>query len=172
MSLIFNHIEERTTSILKEHDLFKPNFEVRTLVKRLKITLEEKELGNDVSGFLIVSNDHRIITVNKNNIEKRQNFTIAHEIGHFILHSRTQPLFVDKSPRVLFRNSMSSTGEDKMEVEANAFAAALLMPRELIEDQIKKGPNDVIDAISYLSKKFGVSDPAMTFRLSNLGYSI
>lgn len=37
-----------------------------------------------------------------------------------------------KQFRLMFRESKSSTGQDKMEQEANAFAAALLMPKELL----------------------------------------
>ena len=158
MKTNFSHIEERATEILKVNGLFKPNFDIKVLCRKLGITLVEKTLGEDVSGFLILTDNQRIITINDKNHTTRQKFTIAHEIGHFIFHSKTQPLFVDKAPKVLYRNLASSTGEDFREREANAFAASLLMPTELMEEQIYKSPADISKAITFLANKFGVSE--------------
>jgi len=168
----FNYIEEKAVNLLKENKLFKPNFDILRLTERLGIKLESKRLGDDVSGFFVMSEGQKVITYNSANIPNRQRFTIAHEIGHYIFHSKEQPIFIDKSPKVLFRNSASSTGEDYREREANAFAAALLMPKELLEEQILKSPSEINKAITFLANKFGVSENAMSFRLSNLGYGI
>ncbi|WP_460881211.1 ImmA/IrrE family metallo-endopeptidase [Pontibacter rugosus] len=67
----------------------------------------------------------------------RQRFTIAHELGHFVLHQKYSELFIDKE-KPLFRNQESSTGEHKREKEANAFAAAILMPQFLIFQEATK----------------------------------
>lgn len=73
----------------------------------------------------------------------------------------------------MYRNNASSTGEVLIEREANAFAAAILMPKELIAQEINKLlDGDALEIITKLSKKFGVSEQAMSFRLSNLGYYI
>lgn len=168
----FNYLEEKAERLLVCYNLFKPNFDIKKLAKLLKINLKEEYLGDDVSGFFVLTDTDSIITSNKNDGKERKRFTIAHEIGHFILHSKEQPIFIDKTPQVMFRNSSSSTGEDFKEREANAFAASLLMPKKLIEHEILNTPNDFDLAIIYLAKKFGVSQQAMTFRLSNLGYGI
>jgi Zn-dependent peptidase ImmA (M78 family) len=92
------------------------------------------------------------------------------------LHKDT-PLFVNKkgglSSQIYHRNEESSTGEIRKEREANAFAAALLMPENLIEDQVFNCENtiDIDDLINDLAEKFDVSTQAMSFRLANLGYS-
>ena len=103
---------------------------------------------------------------------KRQRFTIAHELGHLRLHSKDQPVFIDKAPKVMYRNNASATGEIHKEREANAFAAALLMPKDLIANVIENCKCGGDDAVKYLAKEFKVSDQAMSFRLSNLGYYI
>jgi len=62
----------------------------------------------------------------------RVNFSLAHELGHYYLHSRY--LLSGKS-----HNSQSDyRSKDPMEREADAFAAALLMPRHLFKSRIEK----------------------------------
>ncbi|WP_134385243.1 ImmA/IrrE family metallo-endopeptidase [Flavobacterium psychrophilum] len=168
----FNYLEERAEDLLVKNNLFKAGFNVKKLAELLKINLKEEVLSDDVSGFFVMTDTGSIITYNKNNGTERKRFTIAHELGHFILHSKEQPIFIDKTPSVMFRNNSSSTGEDFKEREANAFAASLLMPKKLIEEEILNAPNDFDKAISYLATTFKVSQQAMSFRLSNLGYGI
>ena len=98
---------------------------------------------------------------------------ILHELGHFLLHKNSQNLFVEK--KVFFRDEESSLGEEKREKEANAFAAALLMPSSFLKTEIdeavnKKSLESDEDLVHYLSKKFDVSEIAMTYRLVNLNY--
>ncbi|WP_051199920.1 ImmA/IrrE family metallo-endopeptidase [Flavobacterium subsaxonicum] len=168
----FNYIEEKAEEILYKFDLFKPGFDIKKLSKKMGVTINEEDLGDDVSGFFVMVGGNPAITYKKGDNKNRYRFTIAHELGHFILHSKDQPIFIDKKPTMMFRNSASSTGEILKEREANAFAAALLMPKKLIIDEINNAPNHIEDAISYLSEQFGVSVQAMSFRLSNLGYGI
>lgn len=172
MKLNFSYIEENAANLLKKHNLFEPGFSVKKLAKALKIKIQEEILGDDVAGFLVMTDSHAVITVNQSNYKTRKRFTVAHEIGHLILHSKEQPVFIDKAPRVMFRNEASSTGEILKEREANAFAASLLMPKELLVNEIDNAPNDINDAIKFLANKFKVSENAMSFRLSNLGYGI
>ncbi|WP_415060881.1 ImmA/IrrE family metallo-endopeptidase [Flavobacterium sp.] len=168
----FNYLEEKAEALLVNNNLFTAGFDVKKLAKLLKINLKEENLSDDVSGFFVMTDTDSNITYNKRNGKVRQRFTIAHEIGHYILHSKEQPIFIDKTPSVMFRNNSSSTGEDFKEREANAFAASLLMPKKLIEQEIQHSPNDVDQAIEHLANKFKVSQQAMSFRLSNLGYGI
>jgi len=66
-------------------------------------------------------------------------FTIAHEIGHFILHHGESDLFIDTT-YVAFRDSESTKGENRAEIQANQFAAALLMPALFIEQERNYSP--------------------------------
>lgn len=169
--MIFKYIEEKTVNLLKANEMFKAGVDVKKLAKAIGIELIEEDFKNDVSGLFVISNDKQIISYNKNEPKTRQRFTIAHEIGHFILHSKEQPIFIDKTPKVMFRNTASTTGEVLKEREANAFAASLLMPMELVISEVKNVPEGS-DAIVYLAEKFNVSEQAMSFRLSNMGYDI
>jgi Zn-dependent peptidase ImmA (M78 family) len=64
---------------------------------------------------------------------------------------------------------------DNNEIEANAFAAEILMPRTFIEKELKKELADIEDdievdtVIKSLARTFQVSEQAMEYRLINLG---
>ena len=79
-------------------------------------------------------------------------------------------LFVDAAP-VFFRDGQSATGVDGQEIEANAFAAELLMPESILRDLVGRQPIDVFDdaAVRRLASRFEVSPQALTIRLSRLG---
>ena len=82
-------------------------------------------------------------------------------------------LFIDKGyTAVAFRDQRSTTGDFKKEREANAFAAAILMPACLIKNAIEELEFDLADedALTELAGSFEVSSLAMSFRLINLGY--
>src|SRR5262249_10949802 len=82
------------------------------------------------SGFALREAGRWIIGVNTSTSPRRQRFTIAHELGHLLLH-KGKPLITDYSVLISNRDDTSSMGTDKEEIEANGFAAAILMPRGL-----------------------------------------
>jgi len=131
---------------------------------------------DDISGILVAEKNRAAIGYNAMHAPVRQRFTIAHEIGHYVLHVlnvKTPPhsrLFVDRYV-VYRRGEDSATGNDQEEVEANTFAAALLMPERLVREDIKKHRFDLDDEddLSALARHFNVSASAMSNRLANLG---
>jgi len=72
--------------------------------------------------------------------------------------------------RINLRSPSSSRAEDVQEIEANAFAASLLMPQLFLQKDIASIELDFEDPsrILPLAQKYGVSVQAMTFRLLNL----
>ncbi len=84
----------------------------------------------------------------------RENFTIAHELGHIFLNHALDA-----------NNEIRRSGErNSTEAEANAFAAELLMPENLFRDKAKFFDNDE----RRLAAFFGVSPAAVMVRLSAL----
>jgi hypothetical protein len=79
-------------------------------------------------------------------------------------------LFIDRYVAYR-RDDHSSIGHDQMEVEANAFGAALLMPARLVRAAIKRHDFDLDDEedVSALAQRFNVSASAMSYRLINVG---
>lgn len=115
-----------------------------------------------------------VIVVNKSDADRRQRFTIAHELGHFTLH-KDENLHVDdlhSAEVVHFRDGVSSQATDAREIEANQFAAELLMPEEeilpILKASLAKGTT-LEKTVSDLADSFDVSVLAMTIKLSSLG---
>jgi energy-coupling factor transporter ATP-binding protein EcfA2 len=100
-------------------------------------------------------------------------FTIAQELGHFILRKEliSSHVQVDKQFRVLMRDGKAATGADPVEMQANQFAAALLMPERLIREAIDQYTFDIDDdaSLTELAKQFKVSRQTMEYRVRNLG---
>ncbi len=165
-------IESEAKVILEKTHSFKVPVPIDAVARRLGLKLENAVLGDDVSGVLVIANGHGVIGYNAEQPPVRQRFTVAHECGHFILHSATSELFIDKRYMALFRRDRtSSTGDNNQEVEANRFAAALLMPAELVRKEVASTDFDLGDeeAITELAEKFEVSKQAMSLRLASLG---
>lgn len=117
-----------------------------------------------VCGVLDVKGTKKAIYFNSSHPTTRQRFTISHEIGHCLLHSVEKKL-VD-SELMLFRigtDSAESPSKNRIEIQANKFAAALLMPRKLVKEAF-----ELTQDIALLASIFGVSRAAMGFRLNYL----
>src|SRR5436190_794995 len=106
----------------------------------------KQNLGAEVSGVLLINNKKGTIGVNQTQSEVRQRFTIAHELGHFLLHKEAhKELFVDKDFIVKYRSDKKYTHEERrQESEANAFAAAILMPKKYVFEELRKEKNQAL----------------------------
>jgi Zn-dependent peptidase ImmA (M78 family) len=138
------------------------------IARREGIKIELAPLDDELSGMSFIKNGVAVIVLNLNHHPNRRRFTLAHEIGHHILHKLylTNNVHVDKI--VLNRDVVSSQGLDIKEMEANAFAAELLMPESELRRYHTVDLND--DEFLYeLAKKLKVSVTALVYRLINLG---
>ena len=125
-----------------------------------------EDMEDEDSGLLLVENESATVAVNRSHHPNRQRFTAAHELGHFYLHCQSgNRLFVDQA---YFRGPGSSTGIQQEEIEANQFAAELLMPEHFMQEACELPISD-LDVLQ-LSRLFRVSEQAMMLRLVNLEY--
>lgn len=174
-------IESIVRRLLEEQGIDEPAVSVETIAKSKNAKVQYEQFDDGVSGALYRSDSIVVIGVNKNHPRNRQRFTLAHEVAHLLLHK--EELFVDHhyvgvpstdaasaTMRRLFRDTASSQAINPNEIEANRFAAALLMPRHFLDQSLSsfRGPlgEEVIGA---LAKEYQVSQQAMLFRLMNLG---
>ena len=107
--------------------------------------------GSD-DAILLMFDGMTIVAYDQMSLKTRVIFSILHELGHFILEHDMRP----NIPKALY---------DKQEVEANYFAAQLLMPEQILGELRKR--------LLPLNKKtvqhyFGVSGEAAELRLGNL----
>jgi len=145
---------------------FRPGDDIRGVVAKLGGEVVFGSTGHEdiESGSLIARsrNDFRIFLSALTSFE-RDRFTIAHEIGHLILHwDVTQK----KNPGAIMRATRfidpSSEIQKRAEWEANWFAAELLMPKK---DFIESLPSDITE----LQRKYDVSAAAIQARAKALG---
>jgi len=138
---------------------------VERIAQNLGIEVRFEAAEDNLSGALIRETKGRVVIgVNSDHHPNRQRFTIAHEIGHFILH-KGMKLHVDEDFRVNLRDG--SVNDE--EIDANAFAAELLMPTEFIERDVQKLVRVDQQALERLARRYQVSSRAMEIRLTNLG---
>ena len=143
---------------------------VEDIVKSNGLKVVPYLLEEEISGMLVIENGVGIITFNQAESRVRRRFTIAHEFGHYILHKGVSSLFVDKMFRASKDYPAYKPENVIYEQEANAFAAALLMPEQAVKDQVEALNMDLGNekGLKELSKIFDVSTTAMYYRLFNL----
>jgi Zn-dependent peptidase ImmA (M78 family) len=167
-----NAIERAAQKLLEANEVTRAPIPVEKLARALNIDVRFSETSDDVSGALIRNADSVVIAVNSAQHENRQRFTIAHELGHLLLHRGTK-LHFDDDFRIDYRDASSSDATKREEIEANTFAAALLMPeRILMRDWMRLAPDNkrIPDTIRALATRYRVSQKAMELRLVNLGF--
>lgn len=171
--MIYHDIERIVNKIIEDNNICEAPVNLEQICHLFEIDVEPIDADDNLSGFFVVGdNNRKIIGYNKSHNENRRRFTIAHELGHFYLHFKgEQKIFIDNNSHKFFRNEKSSSGEIRREREANAFAAALLMPSSLIENEIEKLQNieNLSTIIKKLSTAFKVSQQSVHFRIINLG---
>jgi Zn-dependent peptidase ImmA (M78 family) len=143
---------------------------IERLAQLANATVRYEPFAGKLYGMVHRSSDGTaVIGVNSLDAPNRQRFTIAHEIGHLLLH-KDERFHVDEKSVIGLRNDRSSMATDEREIEANQFAAELLMPRGFLDKDLNGLPDDIEaeDAVSRLAQKYQVSVQAMTVRLTAL----
>ena len=156
--------------IVRQH--IGPPVNIEAIIRGVGIQLDKKaELDTEISGQLerLGPGSYRI-SANKDDHYLRQRFTMAHELGHYMLHAHLIGDGVDDTTAyrsVQKGNFYNPNITPVEETEANKFAAELLMPKSLLAVESTVGQN-----LSALAKLFQVSPRAMEIRLKGLGFSI
>ena len=171
-----NHASDAAARLLEEHGNEAISVDVEMIARSLGALIVFEAFDGSLSGSLVKeAGNTPVIAINTSHHPNRQRFSIAHELGHLQLHAtrkREDHVFLDRPFRAL-RSDVSSLGTDRREVEANAFAASLLMPEEKVFEeathQLHGGQDDPAALAAALASSFGVSEQAMTYRLINLG---
>jgi Zn-dependent peptidase ImmA (M78 family) len=173
-------IEKRAERVLRDAGSMGSPIDVEEVARALGVAVRFESTSADVSGALFRRGGRAIIGVNPDHPHTRQRFTIAHEVGHFILHR--DDLHMDEANAYpnesqakhrLLRDQVSAQATDPKEIEANRFAAALLMPAFILKGTLAPYnlPLKQMD-IEKLAGEYEVSLQAMAFRLANLGVPI
>jgi hypothetical protein len=127
------------------------------------ITLIHGGNWKDFDGFLLRDPENPkawVLSYSENLTPGRKLFTKAHELGHYVMHSRRYGEFRCGGDMIVEKD----TGEENIEAQANQFASYLLMPANHVRPRIEKTPI-TLDLISELAEIYGVSFEAMCIRV-------
>ena len=156
------------TKLLEAVGVTEPPVPVVAIAESLGATVRYAPYEGELAGMLIRDDAERGIVIGVNSLHhsNRQRFTIAHECGHLRLHEG-QRSYIDRSFRINRRDEVSSQATDAEEIEANRFAAELLMPYDLIKADLMKHRPDIEDEdeLRKLADRYGVSLQALTLRI-------
>jgi Zn-dependent peptidase ImmA (M78 family) len=168
-------IEDEVTALLDKHEIRSAPVPVELIARVEGLPIVETDMDDDISGALIRNGDLKGIAVNATQAPVRKRFTIAHELGHYIL-DHVDNDHLDWQFTVIRRDGRSSEAEDFQEIAANFFAASLLMPKHFLREDVEQskrfnGEFRIEDTdVQFLARKYNVSEAAMRYRLQNLGF--
>ena len=164
-------IRREAKKILQECKVKNPPVPVERIAETLGAQIRYSPFDSDseLAGMLIRSDGGTVIGVNSMHHVNRQRFTIAHECGHLLLH-KGRDVHIDRSFRVNRRDEVSSQAIDPDEIEANRFAAELLMPFDMFMKDLREYDIDIEDGeeLKELAERYQVSVQALTHRITNL----
>lgn len=155
----FARIAPNERAIVERHLASIP-VKISEIARDLGVKLVASTLPAGVSGEIRPREGSFVVSVNRHDSPRRQRFTVAHEIAHFLLH-RDQ-IGDGISDDVLYRSSLS----DAREAEANRLAADILMPADIIRSSLaQRGGVATDELVANMAEEFGVSEVAMRIRL-------
>lgn len=158
-------------ALLEDVGVTRPPIPVERVAEALGARVRYAPFEGELSGMLICDDDGQFVVIGVNSLHhpNRRRFTIAHECGHLRLHHRQTR--IDRSPlQVSLRDGTSSLAIDADEVEANRFAAELLMPYDMVKEDLADIELDIEDenALRALAERYRVSTQALTLRIRGM----
>lgn len=156
-------VERLTVELLKKSNISRPPVPVEKVAEAEGFRLIREFLDSDLSGFYVKQIGVPTIGVNVAHAPVRQRFTIAHELGHALLHAN------EHYDREFRRDHMSASAVDPDEIDANTFAASLLMPADWVREKWAETTDLLDDAwLVRTARQFGVSTQSLMYRIENL----
>jgi Zn-dependent peptidase ImmA (M78 family) len=152
----------RAAAIIKSLQIRNPDeIFIRDISMERGALVRERYLEGS-EGRLVRKGKIGIITVNESLSEEgRKRFAIAHELGHFELHSDSQLVFCTEEDMYLWNESKGQ------EIEANEFAASILMPHDIFSRYCKNhSPN--MNTISEIAHEFRTTLTATALRYAQV----
>ena len=162
--------KQAAINLLSKFGIDNPNkVEIVDIAHALDISITYSDLQNS-EGRIVHGTTKSMVVLNKNcKYSTRSNFTIAHEIGHFILHKDEPIIHDDKVSGMSWFNPKYSSKIAKQEYEANCFASELLLPESIFRNEVE-GKAFSPDIIRYLSGNYKISRSAVIFKFTELDF--
>ena len=150
-----------------------PETDLLEIVTKCGINVYQYDFGADhrqVMGAIDFTQEKPTIYLNKYNHPNNQQFTLAHEFGHFRLnHTEGNVRFLIDFESDIYPKDFNIR---QQELEANYFAGSILMPEDILTILLKQNymiKKSTVEKIKILSKHFQVSEVALKTRLRWIG---
>lgn len=127
-------------------------------------SLDEYRTSRTLLGTLLVYRRTIVLHSGDTNICRRR-FTVAHELGHWLLHRGLEEYLAHRSEDDLPRLKEVRRA---METQADEFAANLLIPLRLLRRTLRQVDATNTSGVLALSREFDVSRTAMGIRVERL----
>ncbi len=154
----YRRVMSAVDDILTNNYVIEPPTPIQSIVRNYGLDILETSFPEEyrnICGYIDISG--KSVILNSADNANRKAFTLAHELGHWILHNNileTQPEY-----SILYRTAIGQV-INHIETEANFFAANLLVPMKLLRQYQNHD-------IEFLSDLFGVSTDVIGYRLEN-----
>lgn len=163
MAANYTKARQEAKRLLQKYRVDEPIIPIFDIVEKEGLEIQAMEMPpalENVAGFL--EPDKKMIYINVNDPPNRQTFTVAHELGHYILAHNKDNL------NVLLRYPLlQNAKKDPLEQEANCFAAELLVPSKMLKRVMKKYSLEKGDE-EILAGMFGVSKDVMKYSIMRI----
>jgi Zn-dependent peptidase ImmA (M78 family)/transcriptional regulator with XRE-family HTH domain len=156
-----NTPEQAANQVLQTLGRTRPPIDVLAVARDLGIAVFSRPFPSALSALLLRHGKNAFVGVNSHQAPVRQHFSVAHELGHFVLHHRDHH-FIDYGVPQAVEGELPGYSWQH-ERAANQFAAELLMPADVLREDART------TSLSRLARRYDVSQEAMGFRLANLG---
>ena len=154
----YKRAQREAIRLLNEAGVYEPPVNPVEIARNMGVNVNFVTFSGESEGVAgLYDPAHDSILVNESEAGVRQTFTVAHELGHRVLHRAWAE---SDAYKVLWRDPRRQ-GKDRFEVEANAFAATLLMPKQMVDEYRSL-------SVTSLARIFAVSEQVATIRLNTL----
>lgn len=162
LSEAFKLAEKQAAKALTLLGIIEVPVDVARIAELPKITVQvqPRHRMTNLSGFSQWANGRWLIVINKNSVEGRRRFTLAHEFKHVLDHTIADVAYAK------FGHGDAEKRSRQIEQICDYFAACLLMPAPVLKKMWYSGIQD----IEQLAQLFRVSGAAMEVRLNYFGF--
>lgn len=157
--------QKEANKVLKENYITTPPVRIDEIAQNYGIRVLEAEFPHDNENMVagLIDINRKIIYVNAKDFPNRKTFTIAHELGHLLMHK--EKLKKDPKYAILYRIPLGESSKDPIEREANCFAANLLVPQDLLTKYLDQGLSQ-----NEIAGIFAVSSEVIGYRINDVAH--
>lgn len=159
-----NTATHAANELLEKACVTKPPIDVERLAGLCGVLVLYGDFPDSLSGLVFSHDGSAVIGVNQQHHTNRRRFSLAHELGHYLLGHHQESRGYEDRFHIDAAEGTAPGYDWRAERAANDFAAEILMPRKLISHAFKKTQTPPV-----LAEMFEVSELAMGYRLMNLG---